>query len=199
MRPQMAGRCDDHRSWQATKITRAPESGPAGPPGKNDVGVDWLSDLDSNQDKILQRDLCYHYTIGQTAEKITVNPPEVKENFPLRAKSPCQCASNDRAEAGFSGSFNKALAICVKKSASAHDALLPHSDSTASPKRALDFFQIPDPPNASTFIQPESPKFSRKSRASFSASAERSTSAKVVEPLPDINATVAPWARRNSW
>ena len=25
----------------------------------------WLSDLDSNQDKILQRDLCYHYTIGQ--------------------------------------------------------------------------------------------------------------------------------------
>ncbi len=25
----------------------------------------WLSDLDSNQDKSLQRALCYHYTIGQ--------------------------------------------------------------------------------------------------------------------------------------
>ena len=28
---------------------------------------DWLSDMDSNHDKLLQRELCYHYTIGQTA------------------------------------------------------------------------------------------------------------------------------------
>jgi hypothetical protein len=27
----------------------------------------WLSDMDSNHDKLLQRELCYHYTIGQTA------------------------------------------------------------------------------------------------------------------------------------
>ena len=26
----------------------------------------WLSDMDSNHDKGLQRALCYHYTIGQT-------------------------------------------------------------------------------------------------------------------------------------
>jgi hypothetical protein len=26
---------------------------------------DWLSDMDSNHDKGLQRALCYHYTIGQ--------------------------------------------------------------------------------------------------------------------------------------
>jgi hypothetical protein len=26
----------------------------------------WLSDMDSNHDKLLQRELCYHYTIGQT-------------------------------------------------------------------------------------------------------------------------------------
>lgn len=28
----------------------------------------WLSDLDSNQDKSLQRALCYRYTIGQPAQ-----------------------------------------------------------------------------------------------------------------------------------
>lgn len=28
----------------------------------------WLSGLDSNQDKCLQRALCYRYTTGQTAE-----------------------------------------------------------------------------------------------------------------------------------
>ena len=26
----------------------------------------WLSDMDSNHEKRLQRALCYHYTIGQT-------------------------------------------------------------------------------------------------------------------------------------
>ncbi len=30
----------------------------------------WLSDMDSNHDKGLQRALCYHYTIGQTAAKL---------------------------------------------------------------------------------------------------------------------------------
>lgn len=29
------------------------------------IPLEWLSDLDSNQDKGLQRALCYHYTIGQ--------------------------------------------------------------------------------------------------------------------------------------
>lgn len=32
----------------------------------NSAGV-WLSDMDSNHDKGLQRALCYRYTIGQTA------------------------------------------------------------------------------------------------------------------------------------
>lgn len=31
----------------------------------------WLSDMDSNHDKSLQRALCYRYTIGQRAGKIT--------------------------------------------------------------------------------------------------------------------------------
>lgn len=26
----------------------------------------WLSGMDSNHDKLLQRELCYHYTTGQT-------------------------------------------------------------------------------------------------------------------------------------
>ena len=30
----------------------------------------WLSDMDSNHDKGLQRALCYHYTIGQTGMKL---------------------------------------------------------------------------------------------------------------------------------
>jgi hypothetical protein len=31
---------------------------------------EWLSDMDSNHDKGLQRALCYHYTIGQTGRKL---------------------------------------------------------------------------------------------------------------------------------
>lgn len=31
----------------------------------------WLSDMDSNHDKGLQRALCYRYTIGQTGVKLT--------------------------------------------------------------------------------------------------------------------------------
>src|SRR5678815_3056916 len=38
---------------------------------KTESGV-WLSDLDSNQDKSLQRALCYRYTIGQSAGKFIV-------------------------------------------------------------------------------------------------------------------------------
>ena len=30
------------------------------------LGEFWLSDMDSNHDKSLQRALCYRYTIGQT-------------------------------------------------------------------------------------------------------------------------------------
>jgi hypothetical protein len=29
---------------------------------------EWLSDMDSNHDKLLQRELCYRYTIGQNRE-----------------------------------------------------------------------------------------------------------------------------------
>ena len=41
--------------------------------------VNWLSDMDSNHDKSLQRALCYHYTIGQTATKIT--PRRLRSKF----------------------------------------------------------------------------------------------------------------------
>jgi hypothetical protein len=34
------------------------------------VVLGWLSDMDSNHDKSLQRALCYHYTIGQTEIKL---------------------------------------------------------------------------------------------------------------------------------
>lgn len=29
------------------------------------AGAGWLPDMDSNHDKLLQRQLCYRYTIGQ--------------------------------------------------------------------------------------------------------------------------------------
>src|SRR6267378_1530404 len=32
--------------------------------------LQWLSGMDSNHDKSLQRALCYHYTTGQTANKL---------------------------------------------------------------------------------------------------------------------------------
>ena len=32
--------------------------------------IEWLSDMDSNHDKGLQRALCYHYTIGQSGLKL---------------------------------------------------------------------------------------------------------------------------------
>src|ERR1043166_7214918 len=34
----------------------------------------WLSDMDSNHDKGLQRALCYHYTIGQTTPNLAFKP-----------------------------------------------------------------------------------------------------------------------------
>jgi hypothetical protein len=40
----------------------------------------WLSDMDSNHDKGLQRALCYHYTIGQTVMKIPFPAPAAKKN-----------------------------------------------------------------------------------------------------------------------
>ena len=42
---------------------------------------DWLSDMDSNHDKCLQRALCYHYTIGQRAPKIDSRAAQRKGNF----------------------------------------------------------------------------------------------------------------------
>jgi hypothetical protein len=43
----------------------------------------WLSDMDSNHDKGLQRALCYHYTIGQTDIKIPFPVPVAKKNSHL--------------------------------------------------------------------------------------------------------------------
>lgn len=41
----------------------------------------WLSDMDSNHDKGLQRALCYHYTIGHTVGKATQHRCLCKENY----------------------------------------------------------------------------------------------------------------------
>ena len=38
----------------------------------------WLSGMDSNHDKGLQRALCYHYTTGQTANRLTFQDFERK-------------------------------------------------------------------------------------------------------------------------
>lgn len=43
----------------------------------------WLSDMDSNHDKGLQRALCYHYTIGQTFIKLAIPEPQAKIKFPF--------------------------------------------------------------------------------------------------------------------
>src|SRR4051794_27147115 len=49
--------------------------------------TDWLSDMDSNHDKLLQRELCYHYTIGQAGIKLAFPCQSAKENM-VRA-GPC--------------------------------------------------------------------------------------------------------------
>ena len=48
---------------------------------------EWLSDMDSNHDKGLQRALCYHYTIGQRAGKIAGPRHERKAKFPFSPAS----------------------------------------------------------------------------------------------------------------
>ena len=40
----------------------------------------WLSDMDSNHDKGLQRALCYHYTIGQPEGKLARAQTDDKHN-----------------------------------------------------------------------------------------------------------------------
>ena len=42
----------------------------------------WLSDMDSNHDKGLQRALCYHYTIGQIPVKIAATRGTRKVKVP---------------------------------------------------------------------------------------------------------------------
>ncbi len=37
--------------------------------------------MDSNHDKLLQRELCYHYTIGQRGGKLSVPQPDRQEKF----------------------------------------------------------------------------------------------------------------------
>src|SRR5712671_3876030 len=49
----------------------------------------WLSGMDSNHDKGLQRALCYHYTTGQTAPKLAFCNRERKEKLPFwRTEAP---------------------------------------------------------------------------------------------------------------
>ena len=43
----------------------------------------WLSGMDSNHDKELQRLLCYHYTTGQTATKLAFRQATRKEKVAL--------------------------------------------------------------------------------------------------------------------
>jgi hypothetical protein len=51
--------------------------------------ANWLSDMDSNHDKSLQRALCYHYTIGQTELKLTSRRAGRKEKVtPEKRKRP---------------------------------------------------------------------------------------------------------------
>ena len=38
------------------------------------LGEFWLSGMDSNHDKSLQRALCYHYTTGQTDRRLANGP-----------------------------------------------------------------------------------------------------------------------------
>src|SRR3954471_4520879 len=53
------------------------------PNGNNAHLRNWLSDMDSNHDKGLQRALCYHYTIGHTAQKIAFfNAPRKGKSDP---------------------------------------------------------------------------------------------------------------------
>jgi hypothetical protein len=46
------------------------------------TGESWLSDMDSNHDKGLQRALCYHYTIGQADEQCKFPRRAAQRKFP---------------------------------------------------------------------------------------------------------------------
>ena len=52
----------------------------------------WLSGMDSNHDKELQRLLCYHYTTGQLAPlKLALRRPSRKEKLPCSMSSHTSC------------------------------------------------------------------------------------------------------------
>ena len=46
----------------------------------------WLPDLDSNQDKLNQNQLCYRYTIGQNVCQYTRFPEKIKPGFEKKGK-----------------------------------------------------------------------------------------------------------------
>ncbi len=52
------------------------------------VNRNWLPDMDSNHDKLLQRQLCYRYTIGQSDPNRlpTFAAPSSHENHSTSAK-----------------------------------------------------------------------------------------------------------------
>ncbi len=48
---------------------------------------DWLSDMDSNHDKSLQRALCYHYTIGHAARESSLAARRSSNNLSFTLES----------------------------------------------------------------------------------------------------------------
>src|ERR1044071_343071 len=65
-----------------------------------DSAKNWLSDMDSNHDKGLQRALCYHYTTGQTGAKLASRPLRRKEKFPRAARLPAYTVQRRAAPVG---------------------------------------------------------------------------------------------------
>lgn len=51
-------------------------------------GENWLSDMDSNHDKSLQRALCYHYTIGHAETKVALTRRRCQEKIAFHQKFP---------------------------------------------------------------------------------------------------------------
>ena len=47
----------------------------------------WLPDLDSNQDKLNQNQLCYRYTIGQNRRQYTVFLVKIKPGIEKKTKN----------------------------------------------------------------------------------------------------------------
>lgn len=58
-------------------------SGPTLRKQRKDRAENWLSGMDSNHDKSLQRALCYHYTTGQTGDKLAFREFECKGKLGL--------------------------------------------------------------------------------------------------------------------